>query len=138
MRKKRLFLNWVLMAVAGCGGAVPRDGVPVRDAFDDTTTGGAAAKLSIRRDPSPLSARLFVPVYHPPEIFPLYVPSRVSRDRDMLVGEHWIFVKIHDGGWFPEREEEEADASAPPAGPEELRALLRRVARTRFDEAVRR
>lgn len=133
---KGLPLCWALLLAAGCGGAVPRDGVPVRDAFD--AADGAAAKLAIRRDPSPLAARLFVPVYYPPEIFPLYVPSRVSRERDLLVGEHWIFVKIRDGGWFPEREGEDTLSSAPAAGADELRELLRRVAPTRFDEAVRR
>jgi hypothetical protein len=123
-----------LLLAAGCGGAVPRDGVPVRDAFDG---GPEAAQLSIRQDPSPLAARLFVPVYHPPEIFPLYVPSRVSRDRDLLVGEHWIFVKLRDGGWFPEREGEDSLPKSPAADPEAMRDLLRRVAGTRFDEAVR-
>jgi len=125
----------LLLIGAGCAGGVPAGGVPVRSAYDDAL-GDAAARLSVRADASPLAARPFVPVYYPPDIFPIYVPSRVSRTRDLLVGEHWIFMKLNDGGWFPEREGaaiEPVDAGTP----EQMRALLRRIAPTRFDEAVR-
>ena len=132
MKKLCAMLLWT---IAGCAGGVPGGGVPVRDAYEDAL-GDAAARLSIRADASPLAARPFVPVYYPPEIFPIYVPSRISKERDLLVGEHWVFIKLNDGGWFPEREGGSIEPAAE-GTPEEMRALLRRIAPTRFDEAVR-
>lgn len=127
------YLAIVVLAMGiGCSGPVPEEGVPVGRAFGE----GRGFELRIRQEASPLSARRFVPVYSPPRIFAVYVPSRVSRERDLLIGEHWIFMKLDEGGWFSEREPE------PPrpqerAGPDALRRLLRGIRGTRFDRVIR-
>lgn len=53
---------------------------------------------------SPLAGPLPKLAAYPPEYFALYVPSHVSGQRDMLIGGHWIILKLRDSTWFPERE----------------------------------
>lgn len=121
-----------VVVLAGCASRVPDRGVPVREAFEGPADG---FHLSIRPESSPLAAPRFVPVYQPAEILPVYVPTRISKERDIVVGEHWIFMKLNNGSWFSERgvslpEPEEAGTS------EDLEFILRRLRSTRFEEAV--
>lgn len=46
---------------------------------------------------------------YPPEYFPVYVPSHVSPERNMLVGDHWIIVKLKDSTWLPEKVKDEIE-----------------------------
>lgn len=75
--------------------------MPVRTAYD----GGKNETVRVVDAHSPLSGRQPVPVLSPPEVFAVYAPSRLDRKRDVLVGEHWIFLKLKDGEWFTERVE---------------------------------
>ena len=81
-------LCFAALLLSGCAGSVPSGGVPVQRAYDSSLGG---FDLAVRHDPSPLSARPFVPVYYPADIFPVYVPSRISRRRDILVGEPVVY-----------------------------------------------
>lgn len=82
-------------------------GVPVRAAYS-----GADADLHdlrISDAASPTRARMPVLAAYPPEYFPVYVPSHVSPERDMLIGDHWIIVKLKDSTWLPEKRRDDME-----------------------------
>jgi len=58
-----------------------------------------------------------------PELFAVYLPSRLDRTRDLLIGEHWIYFRLRDGEWFIERDREPGLPTAGGATPEDLRPL---------------
>lgn len=70
-------------------------GQPVSEAY----AGGH--ELRVLDIDSPLRARKQVPVLSTPEVFAVYVPSHVERD--LLIGEHWLFFKLRDAEWFVEK-----------------------------------
>lgn len=109
---KRLALC-VAVAVSGCmGGGVPQPpGVPVRDAYHTSGAGGGDA-LRIQDMASPLRRKKDIPVIYPPQVFAVYVPTRIVAERDVMIGEHWVFLKLTDGDWFPERAERDLHATA--------------------------
>ncbi len=87
----------LLTLTGGCThfGSVQAEGRPVSEAY----AGGH--DLRVLDIDSPLRARKQVPVLSTPEVFAVYVPSHVKRD--LMVGEHWIFFKLHDAEWFFEK-----------------------------------
>lgn len=113
------------MSAAGClGGGVPQPpGVPVRDAYHASAGGDA---LHIQDMASPLRQKKEIPVIYPPQVFAVYVPTRIVPERDVMIGEHWVFLKLTDGDWFPERAEREllATAEATAGDVEFLRARM--------------
>lgn len=80
-------------------GLVQPAGKPVLEAYH----GARADALRIADTPSPFHAKKPVPVLAPPEVFAVYAPARIDRANDLLVGEHWIFLKLGDAEWFTER-----------------------------------
>jgi len=74
--------------------------VPVSVAYG----AGREHSLRISEAKSPFAAREPVPVLSPPEVFAVYVPPRVDRANDLLIGEHWVFLKLGDSEWFTEPE----------------------------------
>ncbi|RPH47234.1 MAG: hypothetical protein EHM91_06210 [Planctomycetota bacterium] len=56
-----------------------------------------------------------------PEVFPIYVPSHAEKD--VLIGEHWIFVRLTDPEWFIERLREPDPPATGDAPPETMRSL---------------
>ena len=121
------YAPWILL-LAGCSGSTAiGDGVPVREAY----AGAPDFRLTVTDQPSPLAAPREVPLFYPPEVFAVYVPSQISRKRDVMVGEHWIFFKLKDGGWFPERPEEEPIAKNKASG-EEVELIKKKLDGVRF------
>lgn len=114
-------LSTVLMLIASCDHltGLPQDGRPVTDVY----AAGAERDLRLRERPSPLRAERTIPVLSPPEVFAVYVPSHVDRERDLLIGEHWIFFKMRDAEWFIEREEEGGPPATGPAREEDWKRL---------------
>ena len=114
-------LLWVWMAaVSGCiSASLPSGGRPVSEIHP----AAEPHEIRIADRPSPLRARQKIPVLSPPEVFAVYVPTHIERDRDLMVGEHWVFFKLRDASWFPEQEEEQNPPAAGEATPNDLQRL---------------
>lgn len=117
MRPLRLGLILLSTASASCTlfGRLQSDGRPVFDV-------AASPQLSVA-DPSPLKAPKAVPVLSPPEVFAVYVTSHVDRERDLMVGEHWVFFKLSESEWFADRRTAPEPPAAGAAGPELLKQI---------------
>ena len=113
-----------LSIVSSCaGGPGPTDGgVPVRTAY----SGSDPFDLRVSETPSPLKARMPVLAAYPPEYFPVYVPSHVSAERDMLIGDHWVIIKLKDSTWLPEKRQEDIETNRI-AGQGDIDLLRRRI-----------
>ena len=100
--RKALILIAVSMLPTSCDfGRLRAEGRPVQEAW-----GIAASDLRVSPASSPLRPDREIPVLSAPEVFAVYVPSRLDRARDLLIGEHWIYFRLRDGEWFIERERE--------------------------------
>ena len=116
-----LFLCGCLLSCSPLGLVQPA-GRPVLDAYHGPRTD----TLRIADTPSPFAAKKPVPVLAPPEVFAVYAPARIDRANDLLVGEHWIFLKLGEAEWFAERgtePEPPVSGNAPDADLAPLRAL---------------
>lgn len=104
-----------------CGsiGLVQPTGKPVLEAYH----GASADTLRIADVPSPFNAKKPVPVLAPPEVFAVYAPARIDRANDLLVGEHWIFLKLGEAEWFTERGAEPEPPTSGAASDGELTPL---------------
>lgn len=105
------------LALAGCdlfGGSKPA-GRPVLEAY----AGGH--ELRVLDIDSPLRAQKKVPVLSTPEVFAVYVPSHIERE--LLIGEHWIFFKLRDAEWFIEKLQEGDPPTTGDAPAEQLRPV---------------
>lgn len=94
-------LTGLLLALGSCSHSFvgPPAGRPVTDVAAE----GDEKTLRVLDGPSPLKKDRAIPVLAPPEVLALYVPSHLDRERDLLVGEHWVFVKLRDAAWFTEK-----------------------------------
>jgi len=92
----RFLLAFPLLAT-GCDllGTARPAGRPVTAAY----AGGY--ELRVLDIDSPLRREKQLPVLGTPEVFAVYVPSHVERD--LMIGEHWLFFKLRDAEWFIER-----------------------------------
>jgi hypothetical protein len=117
-----------MLSVSCDAGRLRPEGRPVSEVWQDGATG-----LRLSAAPSPLRAEREIPVLSPPEVFAVYVPSHVDRNRDLMIGEHWVFLKLKDGDWFIEAGEPADPAAAGDASSESL-APLRSL--DGFDRAV--
>jgi hypothetical protein len=68
---------------------------------------------------SPLRPQKKVPVLSTPEVFAVYVPSHAERD--LMIGEHWLFFKLKDAEWFIEKLQEPEPPTDGDAPVEQLR-----------------
>ena len=120
--RRALILIAVSTLIASCDfGRIRAEGRPVSEVW-----GTASSELKVAAASSPLRADREVPLFSAPEVFAVYVPSRLDRARDLLIGEHWVYFRLRDGEWFAEREREpDLPASGEVKG-DELR-LLRKV-----------
>jgi hypothetical protein len=105
-------------ALAGChlAGTLQPAGRPVPEAH-----AAGPSEVRVLDIDSPLRAHARIPVLSTPEVFAVYVPSHVERD--LLIGEHWLFLKLRESEWFVERlrdPEPPADGDVPA---EQLRPL---------------
>ena len=103
--------------LAGCelfGTSTPA-GRPVTEAY----AGGH--ELRVLDIDSPLRPQKKVPVLSTPEVFAVYVPSHVQRD--VMIGEHWLFFKLKDAEWFIEKLQEGEPPTTGDAPVEQLKPV---------------
>jgi len=118
MRRALILIAASTLAASCDFGRIRADGRPVHEVW-----GAASSELRVAPIGSPLRAEREVPLLSAPEVFAVYVPSRLDRTRDLLTGEHWIYFRLRDGEWFIERDRE-PELSAPEAAtPDDLRPL---------------
>ena len=133
-------LSAALISTVSCtsyGGLPGGDGRPVGEVYRDTTGTGGFPSLRLRGSGSPLAPPMAVPVIHPAEIFPAYVPTHVDSERDMMVGEHFLFIKLRDSAWLSERDLLESSLKVDGVAPaEELKILAGRIPKETWEKAV--
>ena len=117
-------LSLALILITSCHppSAIPGGGRPVSEVYGS----GSFPELGVREHSSPLKADRAIPVLSPPEVFAVYVPTHVDRERDLMVGEHWVFFKLRNAEWFIEREGRSDPVASGPATQSDL-TLLRAV-----------
>lgn len=105
------------LLLAGCDlfGSVRPSGKSVSEAY------GGNHELRILDTDSPLRAQRKIPVLSTPEVFSAYVPSHAERD--LLIGEHWLFFKLRESEWFVDRLQSPEPPATGDAAPESLRPL---------------
>ena len=132
-------LSAALISTVSCaafGGLPGGDGRPVGDVYRDVAGVGGFPKIRISGSALPLGPAMAIPVIYPAEIFPAYVPTHVDSERDLMVGEHFIFIKLRDSAWLSERDLQsdlQVDGVAPA---QELRILAGRIPKETWEKAV--
>ena len=111
------YLAPLSILLAGCDlfGTVRPTGKPVSEAY------GGSQELRVLDIDSPLRAQKKIPVLSTPELLSVYVPSHV--DRDLLIGEHWLFLKLRESEWFVDRLQSPDPPATGDAPPETMRPL---------------
>jgi hypothetical protein len=106
-----------VLLLAGCwpGSLALPPGRPVSEA------GSGPAELRVTAEVPPLRPARRIPVLAPPEVFAAFVAAHLRGD--VMVGEHWVYFKLRDAEWYPERARESAPDPDGPALPESLRPL---------------
>jgi len=133
--KRLVLISAVSISTASCfGGACP-EGRPVPDVYHEAA-GGSPEALRFLPGGSPLARQTPVPVIYPPEIFPVYVPTHVDVERDMMVGDHYLFIKLRDSMWLSEKLQE-PDPPAEQLAPEaELLGLRQQLPPEAWDKIL--
>jgi len=116
-----LALPAILVGCAGGGGL--EKGSDVRSVY----AAGNRPTLHVRDATSPIATEKVVPVVTAPEVFALYVPGHVDRDRDMYVGEHWLFVKLRESTWNFSKNVQKPVTPEGPADMNKLRLAVPRI-----------
>jgi hypothetical protein len=98
MRRALILIGVFISGVSCDVGRIRADGRPVQDVW-----GAASPEVRISTSGSPLRMEREIPLLSAPEVFAVYVPSRLDRTRDLLLGEHWIYFRLRDGEWFVEQ-----------------------------------
>lgn len=106
-----------LLFLSGCDllGSARPSGRPVSEAY----AGGH--ELRVLDIDSPLRREQKIPVLGTPEVFAVYVPSHAERD--LLIGEHWLFFKLREAEWFVERLQDPDPPASGDAPAEQLRPV---------------
>jgi hypothetical protein len=141
MRKAALIavLSAASISTVSCaffGGLPGGDGRPVGDVYRDAAGPGGFPTLRLRSSASPLAPGMTQPVIYPAEIFPVYVPTHVDPERDLMVGEHFLFIKLRESAWLSEKELESEPKTDGIAPKEELNALMSRIPKATWEKAV--
>ena len=132
-------LSAALISTVSCsawGGLPGGDGRPVGEVYRDSAGAHGFPILRMKASASPLSPNMAVPVIYPAEIFPAYVPTHVDPERDIMIGEHFLFIKLKDSAWLSDKDlesEPKVDGVAPA---EELRLLAGRIPKATWEKAV--
>ena len=107
----------LLLVLTGCDlfGTVRPSGRPVSEAY------GGSHELRVLDVESPLRAERRIPILSTPEVFAAYVPSHAERD--LMIGDHWLFLKLRDAEWFVDRLAEPDPPASGDAAPETMRPL---------------
>jgi|RhiMetdeSRZDD1v2_1073273.scaffolds.fasta_scaffold1599347_2 hypothetical protein len=111
------YLGPVLLLLGGCDlfGTVRPSGKPVSEAY------GGSHELRVLDIESPLRAEKKLPILSTPEVFAVYVPSHAERD--IMIGEHWLFLKLRDSEWLVDRLNDPDPPTTGEAARESLRPL---------------
>ena len=110
-------LSPLLLVLSGCDllGTVQASGRPVSEAY------GGSHELRVLDIETPLSRERKIPILSTPEIFATYVPAHAERD--MLVGDHFLYLRLSDSQWYSERLQQPDPPVTGDAPPESLRPL---------------
>src|SRR5262245_38733672 len=94
------YLGVLFLFLGGCElfGTVRPSGKPVSEAY------GGTHELRLLDVDSPLRAQKKVPILSTPEVFAVYVATHAERD--VMIGEHWLYLKLRDPEWLVERTQE--------------------------------
>ncbi len=112
-------------ALGGCTSSFTRPtGASVEEAYRSGTP--RTLETAVIDEASPLARPKDRPVYVPPRIFAVHVARHVDAERDLLIGDHWVFFKLTEGRWYAESSEEAKPASDGKADPK-LAEPLRRL-----------
>lgn len=125
-RIARTGLVVVATALAGCAGSGNlEEGSDVRSVY----AAGRMTRptLHVRDAKSPIATEKIVPVVTAPEVFALYVPGHVDAERDMYVGEHWLFVKLRESTWNFSKNEQKPVTPRRAADMDKIRTSLPRL-----------
>jgi hypothetical protein len=116
MTMMKLLLPLFLLP-AGCNlfGTIHASGRPVSDAY------GGSHELRVLDVESPLRRERKLPVLSTPEVLGVYVPAHAERD--LYLGDRWIFLKLKDSEWLSERLQDPDPLTTGEASPESLRPL---------------
>jgi len=115
-------------------GGLPSGGRPVMDVHDGADNSNDT--LRIVPGGAPLAPDVSIPVIHPPEVFPVWVPSHVDIERDLMVGGHYLFIKLRDSSWLADRMVDDDPPSSAVTPEEELRAMKGAVPSASWDRAL--
>ncbi len=111
------YLSPLLLLLGGCElfGTVRPSGKPVSEAYS------GSHELRVLDVDSPLKAQKKIPILSTPEVFAVYVPTHAERD--VMIGEHWLFMKLRDAEWLVERIQDPDPPTNGDAPAEQLRPL---------------
>jgi hypothetical protein len=111
------YLAPLVLLLCGCElfGTVRPSGKPVSEAY------AGSHELRVLDVDSPLRAQQKIPILSTPEVFAVYVPSHAERN--VMIGEHWLFLKLRDAEWLVERMQDPAPPTSGDAPAEQLRPL---------------
>jgi hypothetical protein len=92
----KLFLP-LLLLLGGCSGfgSMQASGKPVSEAYAGNT------ELRVLDTETPLRREKRLPVLSTPEVLAVYVPAHAEPH--LLVGDHYLYLKLSDPTWFTER-----------------------------------
>jgi hypothetical protein len=117
--RRILILIAASIPAASCDvGRIRADGRPVQEVW-----GRSSSDVRIAASSSPLRTEREVPLLSAPEVFAVYVASRLDRSRDVLIGEHWVYFRLRDGEWFIERDLEPEWSADEAASSDDLNPL---------------
>lgn len=107
----------LLAGLAGCDlfGTVQARGKPVSEAY------AGPSELRILDVDSPLRREKKIPILSTPEVLAAYVPAHTETD--ILIGDHWLFLKVSDPTWLSERLQQPDPPTTGDAPPESMRPL---------------
>jgi hypothetical protein len=108
---------FLLLLLSGCDlfGSVRSSGKPVGEAY------GGSSELRVLDIESPLRAERKLPILSTPEVLAAYVPSHASGD--LMVGDHWIFLRLRESSWLVERLRDPDPPTSGDAAPQSMKPL---------------
>src|SRR5580765_3712107 len=107
----------VALLLAGCDlfGTAHPSGKPVMEAY------GGSHELRVLDVETPLRREMRIPILSTPQVFAAFVPAHTERD--LFVGDHFLYFKISDSEWFSQRLQSPEPPVTGDAPPESMRPL---------------
>lgn len=100
-----------LLAVAGCSTQAPTmpDGISVQTAAGLKTRPDLVVLVDDAASQPPV-----VPLLEPDTALAVYIPAHVDEDRDMLIGDHWVYFRLRSARWNVRGAKRNDDEPRPP------------------------